>query len=177
MCICVSISLCIHQSVCLCMSVYKSFLPICLSDIHPSSVYIFVYFCIQFICLSICHIVINPLSPSVHWSVNQSIHSIFSVCLPLFSMSVSNNSNYSPQFQIIEQAQGTCFVDESVVYQCTNLQVLGCTNAPMKYTNAQIQNFVHFIHLNSINFGKYLWFFRQFNEPPVITFCILIFLS
>ena len=112
--------LCINQSVCLCLSVYKSFLPICLSDIHPSSVYIFVYFCIQFICLSFCHIVINPLSPSVHWSVNQSIHSIFSVCLPLFSMSVSNNSNYSPQFQIIEQAQGTCFVD-----------VLGCTSAPM----------------------------------------------
>ena len=73
MCICVSISLCINQSVCLCLSVYKFFSPVCPSDIHPSSVYIFVYFCIQFICLSVY--------------LPYSYQSIKSVC-PLVSQSI-----------------------------------------------------------------------------------------
>ena len=121
------ISVCqfMHSSVYLSISLFLQFVHLTDSSILSLYLYLSIYFCIQFICLSFCYIFINPLSPSI--CLCQSLHlsicfSVFHplVCQSPFSMSVSIHPNcFFHIFKIehkIRQAQGFCFMNKSLMH-------------------------------------------------------------
>ena len=132
-----------HSSVYLSISLFLQFVHLTNSSILSLYLYLSIYFCIQFICLSFCYIFINPLSPSV--CLCQSLHlsicfSVFHplVCQSPFSMSVSIHPNcFFPHFQKRTQnktSSGVLFykqITNALMHHCSNGPMLKCTNAPV----------------------------------------------
>ena len=110
---------------------------------------------------------IKSVCPLVSQCIYPFCFSVFHplVCLSLFYMSVSIHPKLFSTVPKYKTSSGDMFcgrVGGVLVHQCPGARMHQCANA-------QIQ-------IHRVLFGKCLCFFsRQFNEPPVITFCILIF--
>ena len=140
------------MSVCLSISFFRQFvhltdsailsLYLCLSN---SSMHLYVF---------LLHIYQSIKSIHLSMSVTPSIH-LF-LCIPSIGMPVSilYVSLHSPKlffFHIfkkehkIRQAQGFCFINKSLMHQCTIAQMDQCSNAPMhQCTNAHFFRITHF---------------------------------
>ena len=141
-----------HSSVYLSISLFLQFVHLTDSSILSLYLYLSIYFCIQFICLSFCYIFINPLSLSVclcqslHLSIYLCIQSIYlsaQIVFPHFQNRTQNKTSSGVLFY--EQITNALMNHWSngPMLKCTNAQMHQCTNAPM-HIFFRIKNFFDF---------------------------------